>query len=212
MLFSKFPRSLCAGLFLLGCLLLKVGPVAAQTPEGWQDLPPLPVAKGLGGPVVGVHRGTLIVGGGANFPDGAPWDTPPGSKVWHSELYSLSSAEGSWQSVGKLPVRLAYSVCVSTPKGLVLLGGEQDGQALASIWLLKWQEEEQTVSVERLADLPQPMAYHAGALMGDRIYIAGGFVGDEVAASCYSFDPRTGQFERFANMPCRIERFAAIGV
>jgi SSS family solute:Na+ symporter len=172
MMFTKFPYRLHWGLFLLGWLLFQPVSVRGQEREGWRDLPPIPVAKGLGGPVVGVHQGRLIVGGGANFPTGAPWDTPPGSKVWHSELYSLSSAEGTWQSAGELPVRLAYSVCVSTPRGVVLLGGEEDGQALADVWLLKWQDEDQSVSIERLADLPRPMAYHAGALMGDRIYIA----------------------------------------
>ena len=44
--------------------------------DGWQNLPDLPVAKGLGGPVVGVHRGNLLVGGGAHFPSRAPWDGP----------------------------------------------------------------------------------------------------------------------------------------
>ena len=162
------PFGIC---LILALMLVNVRPGYSGEGDGWQNLPDLPVAKGLGGPVVGVHRGNLLVGGGANFPSGAPWDEPSGSKVWHSEIYTLESPSAVWQSAGELPVRIAYGVYVNTRKGIVVLGGEEDGTALASVWLLQIGED-QAVRIQRLADLPEPMAYHAGAALDDRIYIA----------------------------------------
>ena len=46
----------------------------------WTELPELPVSLGVAGPFAGVSHDVLIVGGGANFPNGAPWDG--GAKVW----------------------------------------------------------------------------------------------------------------------------------
>ena len=43
-----------------------------------------------------------------------------------------------------------------------------------------------------------------------KIYIAGGFVGDKVAASGWEFDPATGSFVPIANMPSATERFATV--
>ena len=45
----------------------------------WSDLPALPPGAGqteqigVAGPFAGVHGGALIVAGGANFPQAAPW-------------------------------------------------------------------------------------------------------------------------------------------
>ena len=40
----------------------------------WSHLPPIPDALGVAGPFVGVHRDSLIVAGGANFPRPV-WET-----------------------------------------------------------------------------------------------------------------------------------------
>ena len=52
-------------------------------PLNWSQLPLLPNQFGVGGPNAGVHNGALIVAGGANFPNGPPWqvgDKPKGNK------------------------------------------------------------------------------------------------------------------------------------
>jgi len=44
-----------------------------------------------------------------------------------------------------------------------------------------------------------------------KIYIAGGFIGDKVAASGWEFDPATGCFVPIAHLPSAAERFAVVG-
>lgn len=38
------------------------------------ELPELPAQLGVAGPFAGVSNDALIVAGGTNFPNGAPWD------------------------------------------------------------------------------------------------------------------------------------------
>ena len=62
----------CFGWWLT-CVSLAFVPVHAQSSENglltWSDeIPSLPDSIGVAGPFVGVHGETLIVAGGANFP------------------------------------------------------------------------------------------------------------------------------------------------
>ena len=97
----------------------------------WSALPDLPDAYGLAGPFVGVHDGVLIVAGGANFPDGVPWHPAAegynSPKRYYSKVHVLASgSEGyRWlEGKGALPQIIGYGVSVSTPMGVVCIGGE----------------------------------------------------------------------------------------
>ncbi|MGH2645636.1 MAG: hypothetical protein ACRDE2_16925, partial [Chitinophagaceae bacterium] len=77
------------------------------------EIPPSPDGKpspGLAGPVTGFSNNVFIVGGGANFPDGMPWNG--GKKVYHNDIYIFKSEKDSLinnpQNV-QLPFNLAYS-------------------------------------------------------------------------------------------------------
>ncbi len=158
----------------------------------WRPLPDLPDFVGLGGPVVGVHRDVLIVAGGANFPAGPPWSIdghPPGTKVWHDQIYVLHAppADGQvdprWIRAGRLPRPLAYAATVSRPEGVYVLGGETWGQPDADgpasnfpvdeVLRLSWNPRTQQVDVETgvLPPLPRPSQYHAATLLGDDLYV-----------------------------------------
>jgi N-acetylneuraminic acid mutarotase len=64
----------------------------------WDGLPPLPDALGVAGPFTGVSGDALLVAGGANFLDGAPWEG--GRKVWHDAVYVLADPAGAWRLTG----------------------------------------------------------------------------------------------------------------
>ena len=84
----------------------------------WTRLPETPNAPGFGGAFVGTSGDLLLCGGGSNFPDKPAWDG--GVKVWHDEVFSLSSTRSKkWASLGKLPRPCGYGVSVSIRQGLL---------------------------------------------------------------------------------------------
>ena len=136
------------------CSPAPAGPDASAGVFQWSELPQLPPARkqarqiGLAGPFAGVHNDALIVAGGANFPDGRPWqrlpDGSPPRKIYHKDIFVLTKADdgpaerrpdGSEIADGPryrwvhpeiaLDQPVAYGVSIATPAGLVCLGGEQ---------------------------------------------------------------------------------------
>ena len=115
-------------LFLTALLCLcKV--TTGEAPIIWEKGPPIPDAHGFASPFAGVSAGTLVVAGGANFPESYPWEG--GSKVWHDRIFLLPEGAREWTvSNARLPKALAYGVSVSLPEqnnSIVMLGGS-DGQ------------------------------------------------------------------------------------
>ncbi|HUU91367.1 MAG TPA: sodium/solute symporter [Phycisphaerae bacterium] len=157
----------------------------AQTPAGdaliWTDLPPLPpgpgqdVQPGVAGPFVGVHGGRLIVAGGANFPDAPPWLN--GTKVWWDHAFVLDRTPHGivrWiRGEGlRLPRPCAYGASVDTRHGVVMIGGCEADACLGDVRIAAWDGSQ--LAFTSLPDLPRPLAFMAGAKVGDAIYVAGG--------------------------------------
>ena len=95
----------------------------------WQALPDLPDALGVAGPFVGVHSDTLIVAGGANFPE-PHWEN---DKSWHADAWVMTrEADGSlqWRTGLALDHPVAYGAVATTSRGVVCMGGD-DGQQVA---------------------------------------------------------------------------------
>lgn len=163
-------RSLCT---LLGLLAI-VGPAAAAEALQWSTLPALPDKHGFAAPFAGVSGDALIVAGGANFPDGYPWDG--GKKVFHDRIFVLNAPDGSWQvSATRLPAPVGYGVSVTLParNSVLCIGGNDATGAHADVF-----EIVQTggqVSLRReLPPLPSPATMACGALLGNVVYVAGG--------------------------------------
>lgn len=146
--------------------LLTVAPACAL----WRELPPLPTVLGVAGAFAGVTGDALVVGGGANFPVGFPWQG--GTKVWHDAVYLLDSPNGTWRTLPPLPGPRAYGVSLTTDRGVLCLGGSDSQRHYAECYRLRWTG--QTLEREALPDLPQPVANACGALVGTVAYVAGG--------------------------------------
>jgi N-acetylneuraminic acid mutarotase len=136
----------------------------------WDTLPSLPDARGVAGPFAGVSGGALIVAGGANFPEGAPWEG--GKKVWHEAIYVLPDPAGAWKTVSRLPRPLAYGVSLTTARGIVCAGGSDAERNMADVFLLTWDGRD--IQFKSLAALPLPCANACGAVLGETLYVAGG--------------------------------------
>jgi N-acetylneuraminic acid mutarotase len=166
----------CLAMFLEP-IVMADAPLARALPKAkfsldWQRLPDLPDELGVAGPFVGVHNDALIVAGGANFPRPV-WET---TKVWHAAIHVLTKSETGcvWKSGGKLPRPIGYGAAVSTPEGVVCIGGNDAAGHFCEVLLLRWDPRTETIAIRDYPPLPQPFAYGQAALIGNVIYLTGG--------------------------------------
>lgn len=161
--------------FVLGALGLSLATstfAQFSTPSlfQWSQLPAIPHAEGFAGTFAGTSGGALIVAGGANI-IGERWANPI-QKKWYDSVFVLEKPEGEWLTGFHLPRPLGYGVSITTPDGLICIGGSDANQHFADVFELKWQGHQ--LQSRNLPRLPQPCANACGALVERTIYVAGG--------------------------------------
>jgi N-acetylneuraminate epimerase len=156
---------------LFNIIMLVAAGTTGQVKFTWTHLPSIPDSIGYAGSFAGVADNALIVAGGSNFPDGgAPWT---GSvKHWYDKIFVLEKPNGTWKEAGRLPFALGYGVSISTPQGLILIGGSNSTSHHADVFLLQYRNGE--IITEKLSSLPFALANTCGALVGNTIFVAGG--------------------------------------
>lgn len=155
------------------CASVPASPDQAPPPDWlqWGQLAPLPDRVGVAGPFAGITGNALLVVGGANFPDRAPWEG--GARAWSDRIFVLTSPGGAWRELDeRLPRARAYGVALSGPEGLYCLGGADAEAHYTEAFILRWTGER--LEREALPPLPAPCAYACGAILGDTLYVAGG--------------------------------------
>jgi N-acetylneuraminic acid mutarotase len=157
-------------MFRLAAVLCLCAVVARGDDLAWERLPPLPEARGVAAPFAGVHGGALIVAGGANFPDRLPWEG--GAKVWHDRVWVLEKPEGQWRDAGRLPRPLAHGVSVSTPDGVICVGGSDATAHYSDVFRLSLKQG--ALQTQRLPPLPIALANACGALAGETLCVGTG--------------------------------------
>lgn len=154
----------------------------------WDTLPAIPDTTGFAGSFAGTSHGALLVAGGSNFPGGGtPWNG--GKKVWYDHVYVLEKPEGSWKLAGKLPRALGYGVSVVDREGLICVGGSNAEGHYAEVFRLRWKNG--NIETDTLPSLPVTLANCSGALVENRIYVAGGLhtpAADTAAVDFYMLD------------------------
>lgn len=150
----------------------------------WTELPPLPDARGFAGSYAGISDGKLLVAGGANFPDKP--HAEGGTKVWTDRAFVLDSPTGTWRELpDKLPKPLGYGVSLTTPEGVLCIGGSDVKQHFTDVFLLKLVDGKLT-RVE-YPPLPGPCANSCGALAGNVAYVAGGLESPAATKTMHTF-------------------------
>lgn len=161
------------------------------------DLPPAAgqtVQPGVAGPVAGISGNAMIVAGGANFPDGLPWNG--GLKKYHAGIYIFQRDEkgdvlpGSY-SRWSLPQPVAYSANVSTPAGLIYAGGENDQGISDKVMLLVYQPATAEIQFTALPSLPVAVTNASAAYDGRTLYVGGGESVNGPEAQIFSLDLST---------------------
>lgn len=130
---------------------------------------------GFAGCFAGVHNDVMLIAGGANFPNGKPWDG--GKKYWSNQIYALEKKGDAyaWNSkTFKLPHALAYGFSVSLPEGVLCIGGRDANQENADVFLLKWNQDIEEVITEKFPSLPFSLAHISATKLENTIYVAGG--------------------------------------
>lgn len=148
-----------------------------------------PMSIGVAGPVTGVIGDVFIVAGGANFPEGMPWDG--GVKRYQATgvVYKYSPGKAIDKVFAfSLPGPLAYAACISTPKGIVYAGGENQGGAVRSVGLITVDIHKKTVSIDSLPDLPYTATNASIAVQGTVLYFVGGENKDSVHGMVLALD------------------------
>ena len=205
--------SFVAKVAMLLSLLIRLSYGAPPKYIGGERLADLPNSIGVAAPFVGVAGDALIVAGGTNFPDAPPWKN--GTKTWHDAAYVLPSPDAKWLPGFKLPQRMAYGISLTTREGVLCIGGCDDKANLGDVFVLRWDGERLTQ--REMPSLPHPTSCAAGALVGSRVYVAGGQAGpDPTAGPSYSYfwmldlDAETPSWRALPTWPGP-ERFYAIG-
>jgi len=176
----------------------------------WTALVPLPppapdaVQPGVAGPFAGLHGNTLVVAGGANFPDTMPWHG--GKKQYHDEIYLLdmSAGGGSWIVAGPeqaLPVPVAYGASASVSAGLVCMGGETESGLTDRVYIISVAGERPVITP--LPSLPVPLSGAASASAGSVVFIAGGVSPSGSSESLWRLDTENigAGWQRLADIP-----------
>lgn len=153
----------------------------------WSDLPPLPDTEGFGGAFAGVHGGLLLVAGGANFPDGPPWEN--GEKAWYSTLFALESTGTNWNIDGPTTpssAGLAYGASVSTAEHVLFFGGSNGERVEDEIHGFR-RDDDHIVRSGGHTPMLVASTYHSAALARNRVYLAAGHENDDPTSMNHRF-------------------------
>lgn len=160
--------------------------VAATLP----DASPTEKSLGVAGPVAGISNDVLIVAGGANFPDGMPWNGA--KKIYQDEIYVFHKKKGRISkgkvSMQRLPQPIAYCASVSTGNGIIYLGGENENGISDKVVWMQYNAKDDTIHFTSLPSLPLPLTNAAAALVNNKIFIAGGDKKDGTSSQFFSLD------------------------
>lgn len=171
------------------------------------ELPPLSgqnKAIGVAGPVTGIHNNILLIAGGANFPDGFPWQG--GKKKYYKEGFVYRQNSNDQLELIKkisLPFAIAYTASVSTPRGIVFAGGENKEGIEKKVFLLQWKDETDSLQIKSLPDLPIPIANAGITAIGENIYVLGGENTGSVSAGFFMLNitETEGQWQTLPLLP-----------
>ncbi len=144
-----------------------------------------PYACGVAAAFAGIYNNYLLFGGGCNFPD-IPL-VLGGSKQFYDDLFirQIDDTLSGWTRAGKLPQPTAYGVSVSTPAGIVCVGGCNSEEKLSSAYLITIDPGKDSVTFVGLPSFPETVDNATGTYIDDRIYIVCGNMSGKPSSKMY---------------------------
>ena len=170
----------------------------------WNKLPNLPgmadtASLGVSAPFTGISNGMLLVAGGCNFPDKPV--TEGGTKKYYSDIFALnlSNPASGWKKAGNLPFPVAYGATVTTPDGIICIGGNNSDTFFPDVCLLSWNTTDEKAEINTLPSLPAPMDNLSATYTDHTVYVAGGNKNTLPCNSFLSMDLTAGS--NWVNLP-----------
>lgn len=176
-----------------------------------QIAPATNYGKGVSALAAGEIDRTLIVAGGANFPD-----TPAaegGKKRFYDQIYILAEGSKEWQEAGVLPKASAYGAVYALDNKIIIAGGSCADGSISDVVELALNESDccdeccdglsgTSVVVTPLQQLPVPVEQAAAAKNGEKLYLAGGLTNGAPSLGIYSCDiAGDGEWRMIAELP-----------
>lgn len=138
---------------------------------------------GLAGAFSGIIDGSLIIAGGANFPDEKPWEG--GLKQWWNTLYVFDLSLKKWDIVQDFLLSpIAYGISIQLTDGILCVGGCDENTCYSDVFSIIKRQNKLYIDNE-WPSLPVPLACGTGVKSEDRIYVFGGqeSMGKQIATS-----------------------------
>lgn len=167
--------------------------------------------KGVSAAAAGEIGGTLVMAGGANFPD-----TPAakgGKKRFYDEIFALRAGANEWQQAGNLPVPMAYGAAFRSDNSIIVAGGATADGSVSDVFRISIVESEcedencdglngMSAIITPLPSLPVPIEQAAAAHDGQKLYIAGGLTNGAPSLGVYVCDISAGgEWNMTAELP-----------
>lgn len=195
----------CCRIILASVLTSTVAACGTRKPEagflledtGWPSACSEGYHHGVSAPFCTIHEGSLLIAGGANFPEVPAAEG--GKKRFYSDIHVLK--QDGWTLAGQLPFPLAYGGCVTCGGRTLLIGGSnEDGIADDVFHLMPLGD-----GIMAIPDtpLPYPVEQAGYAAEGSTIYVAGGLTPDGVNGMVLSGTMKEDsiEWEEIAEMP-----------
>jgi cyclically-permuted mutarotase family protein len=155
-------------------------------------------ALGYAGMLGGQLDDVILAAGGANFPNGLPWEE--GEKVWSDAIYLFEN--GVWHiAKEKLPKPLAYGASVQLPSGILCIGGENASNTSNLVFLMGYDPDSGKVTFTDYPPLPEPLAYTTAVFEGGYVYVAGGKNDDRSTNAFYRMSLESEKWEKLPDFP-----------
>lgn len=114
-----------------------------------------------------------------------------------------------WSALAPPPVPLTVACGAVYENSLFVLAGELNGQPAPSAWRYEFLTERWSQAVSK----PTPVSRAAAALLGEKIYVAGGRAADGRPVDLLeAYDPRADRWEQRAALPAALEGHALVAL
>ncbi len=162
------------------------------------------IEQGVSACYAGFYQGRLLLAGGCNFPELPAAEG--GKKRFYQGVYAAALSDEEvleWKCIGQLPAPAAYGVALSTPQGVICVGGMNEQGAVSSVLRLSFHNETGQLLTDSLPSLPVTLDNMSGTYYNHCLYVAGGNVNGIPSNALYRLNLKRLEngWKRLADFP-----------